>query len=62
MINKYIIHICSQLPISCQAFTNYHTQAYMKKIIETLEDCTVNSLIFDIEAEKDGKIGQAIVI
>ncbi len=36
LIAKYIRHICSQLPISCQSFTNYHTAAYQSKMISIL--------------------------
>lgn len=62
IIPKYIRHLCSQIPLSSQSFTNYHTMAYQSKMISVLEDSTINSIIFDIEAEKDGKIGQAVVI
>ena len=48
--------------MSSQSFTSYHTPAFKSKMIQVVSDSTINSLIFDIEGEKDGKVGQAIVV
>ena len=62
MIGRYLGHLLSQLPVSSKSFTNYHTAAHQRHLLEILEDTTRHSMIFDLEAEKDGKIGQAIVV
>ena len=62
MIGIYIRYLCSHLPVSSKSFTNYHTAAYQEHLLRSLEDTTIHSILFDLEAEKDGKLGQAIIV
>lgn len=36
MVGIYVRHLCSQLPINSQSFTNYHTPGHSKRLIQTL--------------------------
>ena len=58
MIGMYCVHIMNHLPLTSKSFTNY-TQL---KLIKLLEDRDIHSMIFDLYGEKDGHLGQAIVV
>ena len=58
MIGMYCVHVMNHVPLTSKSFTNY-TEL---KLIKLLEDKDIHSMIFDLYGEKDGHLGQAIVV
>lgn len=62
VLQLYIPHLISQLPLSTKSFTQYHSINYSSKLLEILLDPTMHTIIFELKGEKSGKIGEAIVV